>query len=312
MLLHTPKNHVCYCKWHYERTYPQLIPTRADNNMKVWFITGCSTGFGRALTEVVLLHGDSVVATARKPEQIRELVDEYPKTALAIRLDVTNPIEVRSAVSAALDAFGHIDVLVNNAGYATVGAIEEVSSDAIRHQFETNVFGALDVMRTVLPLMRKQRRGHILNISSVGGFVGFGGTGIYCGTKFALEGLSEALASEVAPLGIKVTIVEPGAFRTDIGRSLVIPAPQLDDYASTSGEVLKMLLDRDGKEPGDPNKAAIAMLQVVESEKPPLRLALGADAYGAISEKLSSVKEELGAWKQVALDTAFKGLVRDE
>lgn len=279
----------------------------ADNNVKVWFITGCSTGLGRALTEVVLLHGDSVVATARKPEQIRELVAQYPKTALAIRLDVTNPIEVRSAVSAALDAFGHIDVLVNNAGYATVGAIEEVSDNAIRHQFETNVFGALDVMRTVLPSMRKQRRGHILNISSVGGFVGFGGTGIYCGTKFALEGLSEALALEVAPLGIKVTIVEPGAFRTSIGQSLVVPDQLFDDYASTSGEVLKKLLDREGKEPGDPIKAAIAMLQVIESNNSPNRLVLGADAYSVISEKLSSVKEELGAWKQAAFDTAFNG-----
>lgn len=279
----------------------------ADNNVKVWFITGCSTGFGRALTEVVLLHGDRVIATARKPEQLGEIVDQYPETAKAIRLDVTNPIEVRDAVSAALHSFGRIDVLVNNAGYATVGAIEEVSDNAIRHQFETNVFGALDVMRTVLPSMRKHKSGHILNISSVGGFVGFDGTGIYCGTKFALEGLSEALASEVAPLGIKVTIVEPGAFRSSIGRSLVIPARQIDDYASTSGEVLKKLKDREGKEPGDPKLAAIAMLQVVESENPPLRLALGADAYDAISKKLSSVKEELGAWKQLALDTAFKG-----
>jgi len=279
----------------------------ADNNVKAWFITGCSTGFGRALTEVVLLHGDQVVATVRNPEQIRELVNQYPETAKAIRLDVTNPIEVRDAVSAALDIFGRIDVLVNNAGYATVGAIEEVSDNAIRHQFETNVFGALDVMRTVLPVMRKQRSGHIFNISSVGGFVGFGGTGIYCCTKFALEGLSEALAKEVTPLGIKVTIVEPGAFRTSIGRSLVIPAQQIDDYASTSGEALKKLKDREGKEPGDPKLAAIAMLQAVESDNPPLRLALGADAYGAISEKLSSVKEELGAWKHLSLDTAFKG-----
>ena len=282
----------------------------ADNNVKVWFITGCSTGFGRVLTEAVLLHGNRVVATARKPEQLSEIVDQYPETAKAIRLDVTNPIEVRDAVSTALDTFGRIDVLVNNAGYATVGAIEEVSDNAIRHQFETNVFGALDVMRTVLPSMRKRKSGHILNISSVGGFVGFGGTGIYCGTKFALEGLSEALAKEVAPLGIKVTIVEPGAFRTSIGRSLVIPARQIDDYASTSGEVLKKLKDREGKEPGDPKLAAIAMLQTVESDYPLLRLALGADAYGAISEKLSSVKEELGAWKQVALDTTAASILR--
>lgn len=259
------------------------------------------------MTEAVLLHGDHVIATARKPEQLSEIVDQYPETAKAIRLDVTNPVEVRDAISAALDTFGRIDVLVNNAGYATIGAIEEVSSDAIRCQFETNVFGALDIMRTVLPVMRKQRSGHILNISSTGGFVGFDGTGIYCGTKFALEGLSEALAKEVAPLGIKVTIVEPGAFRTSIGRSLVIAEQQINDYASTSGEVLKMLQEREGKEPGDPNKAAIAMLQVVESDNPPLRLALGADAYDAISKKLSSVKEELEARKQVALNTGFKG-----
>lgn len=280
----------------------------ADSNSRVWFITGSSTGFGRALTEAVLKHGDRVVATARKPEQIRELVDQYPETAKAIRLDVTNPQEVREVVSSALDSFGRIDVLVNNAGYGAVGAIEEVSDDAIRRQFETNVFGALDIMRAVLPAMRKQHSGHILNISSVGGFVAFGATGIYCSTKFALEGLSEALAKEVAPLGIKVTIIEPGAFRTDFnGRSLAVPEQQIDDYASISGEFLNWLRDMDGNQPGDPNKAAQAMIQAVESDNPPLRLALGADAVSAISEKLESVQEEINAWKQVAVNTAFEG-----
>ncbi len=279
------------------------------DNTRVWFITGSSTGFGRSLTEAVLKHGDRVVATARKPEQLGDLVDQYPETAKAIRLDVTNPNEVRDAINSALDTFGRIDVVVNNAGYGALGAIEEVSDDAIRHQFETNVFGALDVMRAVLPVMRKQRSGHILNISSVGGFVAFGGTGIYCGTKFALEGLSEALAKEVESLGIKVTIVEPGAFRTDFnGRSLAVPDQQIDDYASTSGEFLNWIRDMDGKQPGDPNKAASAMIQAVESDNPPLRLPLGADAVSTISEKLESVKAELDAWEQVAINTAFEGV----
>lgn len=275
---------------------------------KVWLITGSSTGFGRSLSEAVLKHGDRVIATARKPEQLSDLVDQYPETAKAIRLDVTNPQEVWDAVNTSLDAFGRLDVLVNNAGYGALGAIEEVSDDTIRRQFETNVFGALDVMRAVLPTMRQQHSGHILNLSSVGGFVAFGGTGIYCGTKFALEGLSEALAQEVASLGIKVTIVEPGAFRTDFnGRSLSTPAQLIDDYSTTSGEFLKWIQEMDGKQPGDPNKAAEAMIQVVESDNPPLRLALGADAVETIAEKLESVKAELDAWKQVAIDTAFEG-----
>ncbi len=281
----------------------------ADPNAKVWLITGSSTGFGRSLTEAVLKQGYRVVATARKPEQLSELVNQYPETAKAIRLDVTNPQEVREAVNMALDAFGRIDVLVNNAGYGALGAIEEISDEAIHRQFETNVFGALDVMRAVLPTLRQQRSGHILNLSSTGGFVAFAGTGIYCSTKFALEGLSEALAKEVASLGIKVTIVEPGAFRTDFnGRSLSTPDQLIDDYAATSGEFLKWIQEMDGKQPGDPDKAAEAMIQAVESENPPLRLALGADAVSAISEKLESVKVELDTWKQVAVNTAFEGV----
>lgn len=280
------------------------------NHPKVWFITGSSTGFGRSLTEAVLKHGDRVVATARKPEQLSDLIDQYQEAVKVIRLDVTNSQEVRDAVRVALDSFGRIDVLVNNAGYGSLGALEEVSDDAIRRQFETNVFGALDTMRAVLPAMREQRSGHILNISSVGGFVAFGGTGIYCATKFALEGLSEALAKEVATLGIKVTIVEPGAFRTDFnGRSLAVPDQQIADYAAISGEFLNWIRDMDGKQPGDPDKAAAAMIQAVESDNPPLRLALGEDAVNAISEKLESVKVELDTWKQVSNNTAFEGAV---
>lgn len=274
---------------------------------KVWLITGSSTGFGRSLSEAVLKRGDRVVATARKPEQLSELLDHYPATAKAIRLDVTDPQEVREAVNFTLDAFGRIDVLVNNAGYGVFGAVEEVSDEATRRQFETNVFGALNMMRAVLPTLRQQHSGHILNLSSVGG-VSFAGAGIYNGTKFALEGISEALAQEVATLGIKVTIVEPGAFRTDFGRSVAVPDQQIEDYAATSGQMLTWFQEIDGKQPGDPDKAAAAMIQAVESENPPLRLALGADAVGAIAEKLESVKAELDAWKQVAIDTAFEGI----
>jgi len=277
-------------------------------NTKVWLITGSSTGFGRSLTEAVLKHGYRVIATARKPEQLSDLIEQYPDTAKAVRLDVTNPQEVRDAVKAALEAFGRIDVLVNNAGYGAVGAIEEVSDEAIRRQFETNVFGALNLTRAVLPTLRQQRSGHILNLSSVGGFVSFGATGVYCATKFALEAVSEALAKEVASLGIKVTIIEPGAFRTDFnGRSLVAPEDLIEDYAPVSGAFLQWLEQMDGKQPGDPAKAAEAMIQVVESDNPPLRLALGADAVGAIAEKLQSVKEELDTWKEVAVNTAFEG-----
>lgn len=277
---------------------------------KVWLITGSSTGFGRSLTEAVLKKGYRVVATARKPEQLSDLIDQYPQTAKAVRLDVTDLQNIHEVVNAALDGFGRIDVLVNNAGYGTIGAIEEVSKDDIHRQFDTNVFGALNMMRAVLPVMRKQHSGHILNLSSVGGFVSFPASGIYCATKFALEGLSEALSKEVAPLGIKVTIIEPGAFRTDFnGRSLAAPNQLIDDYAPISGKMLEWLRENDGKQPGDPNKAAQAMIEAVESDNPPLRLALGEDAVGAIDEKLKSVKVELDAWKEVSINTAFEGAV---
>ncbi|XGV96169.1 MAG: oxidoreductase [Leptolyngbya sp. BL-A-14] len=281
-----------------------------DTHSKVWFITGSSTGFGRSLTEAVLKHGDRVVATARKPEQLNSLIDQYPTAAKAVRLDVTNPQEVRDAIKAAIDAFGRIDVVVNNAGFGSVGAIEELSDEVIRRQFETNVFGALDVTRAVLPTLRQQRSGHILNISSVGGLVSYGAFGIYCATKFALEGISEALAKEVAHLGIKVTIVEPGAFRTEFGgQALSFADTPIADYTESIGGTLQWIKDIDGKQPGDPDKAAAAMIQVVESDNPPLRLALGADAVDTIAAKLESVKAELDAWKQVSLDTAFEGAV---
>jgi NAD(P)-dependent dehydrogenase (short-subunit alcohol dehydrogenase family) len=276
-------------------------------NAKVWLITGSSTGFGRVLAEAVLQKGDRVLATARKPEQLEDLIQQYPE-AKALRLDVTKPQEIQAAIDTGIATFGRIDVLVNNAGYGTMGAIEEIGDDIVRQQYETNVFGALNAIRAILPQMRQQRSGYILNLSSVGGVVSFPGSGIYCSTKFALEGISEALAAEVAPLGIKIIIVEPGAFRTDFsGRSLVVSGTQIADYEQTVGAMRQWLRDIDGKQPGDPLKAAAAMIKAVESEDPPLRLALGADAVEAINNKLDSVRSQLESWKQVALDTAFEG-----
>jgi NAD(P)-dependent dehydrogenase (short-subunit alcohol dehydrogenase family) len=278
------------------------------SDSRVWLITGCSTGFGRALADAVLAKGDRLIATARKPEQLQDLVASYRGQVHPLSLDVTDLDNIRSAVTEAKDVFGRIDVLVNNAGYGALGAIEEVSDEAIRRQYDTNVFGTLNMMRAILPIMRQQRRGHILNLSSVGGMVSFAATGIYCSTKFAVEGLSEALSKEVAPLGIKVTIVEPGAFRTDFnGRSLSIPEQQIDDYAETTGKFLQWSQQMDGKQPGDPEKAAQAMIRVVESDEPPLRLVLGEDAVNAIEQKLQSVKAELDKWRSVSLATAFEG-----
>jgi NAD(P)-dependent dehydrogenase (short-subunit alcohol dehydrogenase family) len=281
-----------------------------SSQARVWLITGSSTGFGRTLAEAVLDQGETVVLTARNPQQVEDLTAKFPNRALAVRLDVTKPTEVREVVKQAIATFGRIDVLVNNAGYGTLGAIEEISDEDIRRQFDTNVFGALDLTRAVLPHLRQQRSGHIINFSSVGGFVSFPGSGIYCSTKFALEGISEALAQEVAPLGIKVIIIEPGAFRTDFsGRSLVVSDTQIADYEPVIGQYRQWVQDIDGQQPGDPKKAALAIIQAVNSENPPLRLTLGADAVNAIDAKLKSVKAELDAWRQVAVDTAFEGVV---
>jgi NAD(P)-dependent dehydrogenase (short-subunit alcohol dehydrogenase family) len=282
----------------------------STQNTKVWFITGSSTGFGRILAEQLLAKGERVVATARKTEQLKDLVDRYPDRAIALPVDVTNPQQVRAAVDHAIATFGRIDVLVNNAGYGMMGAVEEVTDAEVRQQYETNVFGALDVMRAVLPHMRRQRSGHMLNLSSVGGVVSFPRAGIYCSTKFALEALSEAMAKEVAPLGIKITLVEPGAFRTDFnGRSLITTDNLIADYDEAIGGFREWVRDVDGKQPGDPAKAVTAMIQVVESENPPLRLPLGEDSVRAIEAKLASVRAEVDTARDVAVNTAFDGVV---
>lgn len=276
----------------------------SDNN-KTWFITGCSTGLGRSLTEAALQKGYRVIATARKPEQLNDIVDQYPETVKAVRLDITNPAEVREAVGKAIDTFGQIDVLVNNAGHGLLGALEEVSDEAVREMLEVNLFGHLDVIRVVLPFMRQRQSGNILNLSSVAGIMGAPGIGVYCIAKFGLEALSEALSREVAPLGIKVTIVQPGEFRTNFRASYVRTEKVIDDYIPTSGATIKHTLAGHGKQKGDPAKAALAMIQVVESDNPPMRLPLGSDAVRIVEMKLESLRADLDAWRAVAEDTAF-------
>jgi len=277
-----------------------------NTESRVWFITGCSTGFGRELAKAVLARGERVVATARKVEEVQDFEESGPELARAVRLDVTDPEEVSGAVDAALDAFGRIDVLVNNAGYGSMGGVEEISDEEIRRQFEVNVFGVLNITRAVLPHMRERRQGHIINISSVGGFVGVPGFGIYNGTKFAVEGISEALALETEPLGIHITIVEPGAFRTDwAGRSLAA-APAIDDYRETVGQTREYISNENGNQQGNPRLAAEAMISAVEADEPPLRLPLGDDALGMIREKLDSVKRETDTWETTIVETSFE------
>ena len=277
-----------------------------QSTQRVWFITGASTGFGRLLAEEVLKSGGRVVATARKLDKVADLESEYPKTAKAFSLDVTDAGQVTSVVTQAFAHFGQIDVLVNNAGYGVAGAIEEVSEAEFMPMFETNVFGLLRVTRAFLPHLRKQRSGHILNISSIGGLIGGAGIGMYNASKFAVEGLSEALAAELAPLGIRVTVIEPGPFRTDfLGRSGVIAETRISDYDNTAGNMRKYFSENDGKQKGDPLRAVQAMMQVVESPDPPLHLLLGVSALQRMRAKLDNWGKEIAAWEQVTAGADF-------
>ncbi|MBC8042154.1 MAG: SDR family NAD(P)-dependent oxidoreductase [Rhizobacter sp.] len=278
---------------------------------KVWFITGVSTGFGRALAEALIERGETVVATARDTAKLSELAEKAPAQVLALPLDVTKPEMIRTALDAAIARFRRIDVLVNNAGYGLLGAVEELSDEELRSQFETNFFGLVKMTQAVLPLMRAAKSGHILNLSSIAGFRGVMGGGAYNASKFAIEGLSEALAMELAPLGIKVTIVEPGAFRTDFaGRSLNAAARIIDDYAATAGTVRSGISAMDGNQQGDPHLGARAMIEIVGSETPPLRLVLGADALRGVRKKLDEVAAELDKWESLTVATAFKDGVK--
>jgi NAD(P)-dependent dehydrogenase (short-subunit alcohol dehydrogenase family) len=277
-----------------------------QSNQRVWFITGASTGFGRILAEEVLKTGGKVVATARNIDKVADLEAKYPKAAKALALDVTDAGQVDSVVTQAFAQFGQVDVLVNNAGYGVAGAIEEVSEDEFMPMFETNVFGLLKVTRAFLPHLRKQRSGHILNISSIGGPIGGQGIGMYNATKFAVEGLSEALAAELAPLGIHVTVIEPGPFRTDfLGRSGVIAKTRISDYDNTAGNMRKYFSENDGRQKGDPLRAVQAMIQVVESPNPPLHLLLGVSALQRMRAKLDVWQQEISAWEKVTAGADF-------
>ncbi len=276
------------------------------SSRKVWLITGCSKGLGRSLAEAVIRQGYHAVVTARDASTLDALIELAPERVQALALDVNSESQVHEAVGRTIARFGRIDVLVKHAGYGLAGAVEEISDAEAREQMETNVFAVLKLTRAVLPHMRAQKSGHILNISSAAGFVATPGLGIYNASKFALEGFSEALAQEAAHLGIKVTLIEPGPFRTDwAGPSLATPHKLISDYASTAHKTIQTLNGYSGKQAGDPQKAAIAMILVVESPKPPLRLPLGEMAMGRIRNKLASVAAELDAWEQVALDTSF-------
>lgn len=267
---------------------------------KVWFITGCSTGFGRALANEVLAQGYNAVVTARNAADIADIASRYPNTALVLPLDVTSTTAIKNAVTRAIEHFGQIDVLVNNAGIGYFAAVEESEDAEVRKMFEINVFGLANVTKEVLPYMRQRRSGYILNIASIGGLRSFPGVGFYNATKYAVDGLSEALYKEVAPLGIKVTIVAPSGFRTDwAGRSANNSSIQIADYATTAHKNINDIRGYSGKQPGDPVKAAKAMIHVVESENPPLRLLLGAAALRGAKAKLAELQHDFETWATI-------------
>jgi len=271
-----------------------------------WFITGASSGLGRALAEAVLARGWRAVMTARRPETLADLTAEHGDRALALALDVTDSNSIAGAVHDAETHFGAIDVLVNNAGYGYLSAIEEGDDAEIRAQFETNVFGLIAVTKQVLPGMRSRRQGHIFNVSSLGGLVAFAATGYYHATKFAVEGLSESLSHEVKSLGIDVTILEPGAFRTDwAGRSMVESSTIIDDYAETSGKRRQVTRSVSGNQPGDPVRAATAIISAFEADEPPLRLLLGAPALKIARERLDALSANFEAWAETTLSADF-------
>ena len=269
---------------------------------KVWFITGCSTGFGRELAKEVLQAGYKAVVTARNTKDIVDIISAYPETALAVQLDVTNAAAIESSVEQAIQHFGSIDVLVNNAGIGYFGAIEESNETEVRRMFDINFFGLANMTNAVLPIMRKQRSGHIINIASIGGLVSFPGVGFYNATKYAVDGLSESLAKEVAHLGIKVTVICPSGFRTDwAGRSANNATKVIEDYAPTAHANKDTIRGYSGNQPGDPVMAAKAIVMVTETEKPPMRLLLGAGAMKGGRRKLEELKADFDAWESITI-----------
>ena len=277
---------------------------------KVWLITGCSTGFGRELAKEVLAKGYNAAVAARNTDDVKDIVEGYPETAIAVRLDVTVTAEITAAVKTTMEKFGQIDVLVNNAGIGYFAAIEESEDEPVRRMFEINVFGLAKMTQAVLPVMRAQRSGHILNISSIGGLRSFPGLGFYNATKYAVDGLSEALSKETAPLGIKVTIIAPSGFRTDwAGRSAKDSNVLIEDYADTAGKNAGDIRGYSGQQPGDPVRAARAMIAVTESPNPPLRLLLGAAALKGGRAKLEELRTDFDTWEETTVGADFPKVV---
>ena len=274
--------------------------------MRVWFITGASRGFGALVAQRALDRGDAVVATARNPKAIVDRIGAHPDL-LALALDVTRESEAVAAAQAAIDRFGRIDVLLNNAGFGLMGAVEEASQEEIEAVFRTNVFGLLAVTRAILPHMRKARSGRILNISSIGGYRGSAGFGVYGATKFAVEALSEAMRAELKPLGIHVTAIEPGYFRTDFmdASSLKVSRIVIPDYSATAGRVRANAGTVNGAQPGDPDKLARVLVDFAGEPDPPVRLPRGADTVAAIEAKHASDAAIIARWREVALSTGF-------
>lgn len=273
---------------------------------KVWFITGTSAGIGKELAETALEKGYKVVATARKPEVLKDLAEKYPETVLTLKLDVTNKNDIAEAINTTIEKFGKIDVVVNNAGYGLIGAIEEPSDEQIRAQFETNVFGVLNVVREVLPVLRDQQSGHIINVSSGLGFFAFPSYGYYSATKFALQGLSESLAQETAHLGIKVTIAEPGGTKTSFLKGVAEPENVLPESYPSTTNLFEMFGKMQDLPLSDPRRLAEILIEVSELENPPLHLPLGADSYEGIQNQLAKISKEISEWRETSIDTNFK------
>lgn len=274
-------------------------------HVKTWFITGASRGLGLEIARAALEAGDQVVATGRKPEQVEAGLAGSGERLLALKLDVTDQGSIEAAVDAASARFGSIDVLVNNAGYGQLGAFEQLSVAAIERQFATNVFGVFAVTRAVLPVMRAQRSGHILTLSSIGGLIGFDGASIYCATKFALEGWSESLSLELAQFGIKATVIEPGFFRTDFldASSVSYDDIAIPDYADYSAKRKAGLDEINHRQAGDPVKLGKAMVFLVASQDPPVRFAVGSDAYGVVTNRAATNRAEADAWRDLSVST---------
>ncbi|RAK00214.1 NADP-dependent 3-hydroxy acid dehydrogenase YdfG [Larkinella arboricola] len=279
------------------------------DNQPVWFITGASKGFGLELVGQLLQKGHRVAATSRNVAELRRAVGAETADFLPLAVDLTDETSVAQAIQDTTEQFGRIDVVVNNAGYGQLGSLEELTDEEARANFEVNVFGTLNVIRQVMPQLRRQQSGHILNFSSIAGIMGsFPGWGIYCATKFAVEGLSESLAAEVAPFGIKVTIVAPGYFRTNFLKSgsIKLAENKLDEYRLVrESEAYHHQLQQDGSQPGDPVKAAAALIRIVAEPNPPLHLLLGQDAYHLADLKIKALQDDMAQWKAVSLSTGF-------